>query len=201
MSISLFAFLSLLLDNANGCLKDRATNRVTFLPVQEPASILFYSSTDLCWDDPIEKKYNSSYRPVKTNIMIRDKKRLCGDKDCQVFSSRSEKDHVVWLFLVIGYLNLIDFLVNVCHNFLVLHEFNMRMRQEQPEPNQFPLEEITPSVYIPADSPENADVPTDAPEGQEEQEDDPDPNAYPGELKLIFEEVKRRKRQNDSGLP
>ena len=54
--------------------------------------------------------------------MEEDKKRLCGDH-CHFYNTRFEADNLIWLFLFIGYLAVIDCIVNFFYNLVVIKEF------------------------------------------------------------------------------
>ena len=108
-----------------GCLKDMSRNRVTFLPISRlNASDQLFHTSSMNWNNQIKQDYNGEFIVFPSDLSIDVGKGLCGDnKECPVYSSRYEVDHLIWLFLYIGYIAIADVFVNTLHSWLVYAEF------------------------------------------------------------------------------
>ena len=108
-------------------------NQLTFLPVSNSAketTILYYSATTEKWHDFIEAKYTAQFRVIPLKLEENDNQELCGD-NCHFYNTRFEADNLIWLFLFIGYLAVIDCIVNLFYNLVVIQE----CKQMQDEDN------------------------------------------------------------------
>ena len=101
-------------------------NQITFLPVIDSAkntTILYYSATNDKWQGIIEEKYTSQFRVASLKLEEEDNRKLCGD-NCHFYNTRFEADNLIWLFHFIGYLAVIDCIVNLFYHLVVIQQFN-----------------------------------------------------------------------------
>lgn len=112
-----------------GCLKDKTKNRVTFIPLKGTSKFLYYESTNALWNNPIKQIYGNEYRTVPLDLQLSDTKNdnqtrtLCHDDRCPVYNTRFEIDLMIWLFRYIGYIAIVDFVVNLLRVAIIHSEF------------------------------------------------------------------------------
>ena len=102
-------------------------NSITFLPAtEENTKILYYSATTEKWHNSIEQKYTSQFRVIPPKLEEQDDEILCKD-NCHFYNTRFEADNLIWLFLLIRYLAVIDCIVNLFYNLVVIQQFNQML--------------------------------------------------------------------------
>ena len=107
-----------------GCHKDMSRNRVTFLPVEHTNTVkVLYHSSNIDWNDHLKEKYDRDFRTIPLDLQVSDGKRLCGQHVCQAYNTRYEVDHLIWLFLYIGYISVADFVINIFHTLQIFQEY------------------------------------------------------------------------------
>lgn len=126
----IFPLVLLRQTESQGCLRDDPKNRITFLPVQNRESILYYSASNAKWDEDIKGKYNATFRVVPLpDLNPGDALKLCGDTRCSYFNTRYDTNNLVWLFLGVGYISVIDFLMSQLHNIVQLQEYRTEEKE------------------------------------------------------------------------
>ena len=118
-----YSLIALRQRQTSGCLMDASTNQITFLVQHAPKKILYYEASHSKWDQSIHAKYDKQFRVLKIDLQDTDQEKLCNDGFCQLYNTRFERDALIWVFMYIGYIGMLDFIFNLLRSVTVMQEF------------------------------------------------------------------------------